>query len=215
MKRIPIIPGEYYHVYNRGVDKRIIFEEKADLRLFLSYFKKLNTKEALGGLRKMKFSKVRGSTSSEGGLVEIIAFCLNPNHFHLILSPLVDGGVQKFMQRIGTGYTMYFNEKYKRSGSLFQGKYKIKHIKTNEYLLYLGAYVNLNYVVHGYKEEDLYASSLMEYVSHETSKSFTTPAIIRDQYQSGEEYRLDALEVVRSIYQKRQDDLRFNDILLD
>ncbi len=214
MKRIALIPGEYYHIYNRGVDKRTIFQDKNDLALILSYLKKFNTIESFGGLRKLRF-KGRGSTSHSDGLVEIIAFCLNPNHFHMILKPLVEGGIEKFMQKIATGYTMYFNEKYERSGSLFEGRYKAKHINSNEYLLYLGAYVNLNYMVHGYTENDLYESSWPEYVSHETKTKITNPDIILDQYINIEDYRENSLALVRVIADKRINDKNLDSLLFE
>jgi len=93
---------------------------------------------------------------------------LNQNHYHFILEPLVDDGIQKFMHKLSTGYTNYFNEKYKRNGSLFQGKYKAVHINSDEYLLHLSVYVNLNYKVHRSLNkkwmENLPISSFDEYI---------------------------------------------------
>jgi len=77
-------------------------------------------------------------------LVEIIVYCLNPNHYHIILRQVSEGGVSKFMLKLSSGYSSYFNKKNKRSGSLFQGRFKAVHIDSNEYLLYLSAYVNKN-----------------------------------------------------------------------
>ncbi len=83
-----------------------------------------------------------------GKLVDFIAYCINPNHYHFILRQLVDGGLSRFMQKFGGGYTQYYNKKNQRSGVLFQGTFKSIHINSNEYLLYLSAYVNLNNKVH-------------------------------------------------------------------
>ena len=77
-------------------------------------------------------------------LVSIGAFCLMPNHFHLLIKERVDNGVSKFMQKLQTAYTMYFNKKNDRNGSLFQGTFKAKHVTKDEYLKYLFAYINLN-----------------------------------------------------------------------
>ena len=74
-------------------------------------------------------------------LVEIVAYCLNPNHYHLIVKQISEKGIERFMQKIGTGYTNYFNKRYERSGALFQGKFKSIHIDSNEYLLHLSVYV--------------------------------------------------------------------------
>ena len=77
-------------------------------------------------------------------LVDIHSFCLMPNHFHLILQQRAEGGITKFMRKLGTGYTMYFNEKYQRIGVLFQGKFKAIPITSDEYLLHLSRYIHLN-----------------------------------------------------------------------
>ena len=82
-------------------------------------------------------------------MVEIIAFCLNPNHYHLLLKQKRDKGVEKFMHRLGTSYTKYFNQKNDRSGALFQGRFKASHIKSNAMLLYMSVYVNCNSEIHG------------------------------------------------------------------
>jgi len=219
MKRITIIPEEYYHVYNRGVDKRSIFQDKQDLALFLSQIKKFNTGKSYGGIKELNRiqSSSRGPTSADDEkLVEIVAFCLNPNHFHFIIKPLVFGGLERFMQRVCTGYAMYFNEKNNRSGALFQGRYKIKHINTNEYLLYLGSYVNLNYLVHGLDpQKDLTISSWGEFVSHETSNSIVNPHIILGQYQNKEDYRNSSLSLVSEIAQRRREDVLLESMLLE
>jgi putative transposase len=77
-------------------------------------------------------------------LVAIGAYCLMPNHFHLYVTPLVEGGVSKFMQRVLTAYTMFFNERHKRSGVLFQGAFKAEHAETDRYARYLFSYIHLN-----------------------------------------------------------------------
>ncbi len=81
-------------------------------------------------------------------LVEIICYCLNPNHFHLLFKQLAENGTSKFMQKLGTGYTNFFNEKYNRSGVLFQGKFKAVEILSDDQLLYVSAYVNGNAEIH-------------------------------------------------------------------
>jgi putative transposase len=90
--------------------------------------------------------------SSPANLVEIICYCLNPNHYHFVLKQIIEGGISEFMKRISGGYTNYFNTKYQRSGSLFQGPFKAIHIDSNEYLLWLSAYVNANAQIHNITE---------------------------------------------------------------
>jgi putative transposase len=142
--------GEYYHVFNRGVDKRDIFLDKSDFERFLLTMREFNNKEPIGGLHMLQYMK--GGIDEEYGapepLVNIICYCLNPNHFHLVLEQIAERGVERFLQRIGTGHTKYFNARHSRSGALFQGRFKVAHITTNEYLLHVSVYVNLNDRVH-------------------------------------------------------------------
>ena len=192
-RKVKFVEGEYYHIYNRGVDKRNIFSDKSDLKRFLQSMKEFNTKDPIGSLYEKSFVKEKlGGSSSK--LVQFIAYCLNPNHYHFILTPLVEKGIEKFMQRLGTGYTMYFNERNKRSGSLFQGKFKSKHINSNEYLLQASSYVNLNnYDKKGTIKKSLNASSWLEYIQS-NNVSFCEKSIVLGQFESKKEYEKFALE---------------------
>ena len=80
----------------------------------------------------------------ENLLVYIGAYCLMPNHFHLVLTEIEEGGVSKFMQKLSTAYSMYYNTKYQKTGSLFQGKFKSEYANNDRYLKYLFSYVHLN-----------------------------------------------------------------------
>lgn len=165
---------QYYHVYNRGTDKREIFSNAKDYDRFLETIRFVNNKETLTGLsdHKRRISQIRpfGSVATDPkgllGLVEIICYCLNPNHYHFILKQLADGGIPLFMGKLSNSYTKYFNIKYKRSGSLFQGPFKSVHIDSNEYLLHLSAYINGNNFIHGYHKDmtDWPYSSFLDYI---------------------------------------------------
>ena len=148
MRKVIFVQKEYYHIYNRGVEKRNVFMNPKDLGRFLKSIKEFNTTNLIGSIAEKARRNTRELSSRFGKLVNIIAYCLNQNHFHFILEPVAENGIEKFMHRLATGYTNYFNEKYKRSGALFQGRYKAKHISSNEYLLHLGVYVNLNNLIH-------------------------------------------------------------------
>lgn len=156
-RKIQFITDEYYHVYNRGVDKRMIFSDAGDYSRFLTAMSDFNSsmlrEERLFRSRTPKL-EFDSAPLFANELVEIVCYCLNPNHFHLIIKQKQDGGIVSFMQKIGTGYTNYFNIKQKRSGALFQGKFKAIHIDSNAYLLYLSAYVNLNYFIHMQSEKN-------------------------------------------------------------
>lgn len=174
MRKISLAEGEFYHIYNRGTDKRTIFSDEQDFARFLQSMTEFNIPSPIGSLYQNSFRekqlrseapKYKKADEREGQLVEIIAYCLNPNHFHLILKQVSDKGIAKFMQKVGTGYTNYFNHKYERTGSLFQGVFKAIHIDSNEYLLHVSAYVNLNFRVHQLRSEaPKYRSSWGEYV---------------------------------------------------
>ena len=134
------VKGEFYHVYNRGTDKRIIFLNGLDYQRFILLLHVLNTNKSLkirDLLKKNSFNELL-KTKNEEPLVAIGAYCLMPNHFHLLLTPLAEDGISKFMLKLQTSYSMYFNIKNKRSGGLFQGVFKSQHIR------YMYPYIHLN-----------------------------------------------------------------------
>ena len=140
MRKIEYEIGEIYHIFNRGVDKRKIFSNQKDLNRFFESMIAFNSVKPIGSLFEQGFQKEK----IKKPLVDIIAYNLLPNHFHLILREIREGGISEFMKRLAGGYTWYFNNKNKRSGVLFQSTFKGKHIDSNEYLLHVSVYVNLN-----------------------------------------------------------------------
>jgi REP element-mobilizing transposase RayT len=145
---------EYYHCYNRGVDKRIVFNDAQDFNYFIKSLTVYNSHLSLGKLR------LYSSLPPKDGLVDVVAYCLLPNHFHLILKERSEKGISNFMKKVGTGYSMYFNKKYKRSGALFQGVFKSKFIKSDQDLRQLIAYVSNNNIVHDIADVKKYRSML-------------------------------------------------------
>jgi len=145
-RKVAFTQGEYYHVYNRGVDKRVIFPSVMDYKRFILLLKILNTTEnvVVRDLFKTKTYEEIMSQKTDDPIVAIGVYCLMPNHFHILITPLVKNGVEKYMQKLQTAYTMYFNNKNERSGSLFQGTFKSQHLDTDEYLRYLYSYIHLN-----------------------------------------------------------------------
>ncbi|HAT67990.1 MAG: hypothetical protein A2481_03045 [Candidatus Yonathbacteria bacterium RIFOXYC2_FULL_47_9] len=133
---------EFYHIYNRGTDKRDIFLDTNDRLRFMKLLYLCNSEKAINFREIPKgraFVHERGET-----LVDIGAYCLMSNHFHLLVREKVEGGITKFMGKLSTGYSMYFNKKNERSGALFEGRFKAKHADTDEYLKYLFSYIHLN-----------------------------------------------------------------------
>lgn len=218
-RKIPFINGEFYHIYNRGVDKRDIFSDKYDLFRFFQSMDNFNIVEPIGSIYENTFKKL-GSPTPKSKLVNFICYCLNLNHYHFILEQISDKGIEKFMQRIGTGYTNYFNEKNRRSGSLFQGKFKSNHIDSNEYLLHLSAYINLNNKVHqlGSSTPKMMKSSWNEYMDNYTTQSsqyFCKKDIILGQFNTVDEYKIFAEEALEGIIKKRGEDKKLESLLLE
>ena len=206
MRKHKFVIGEYYHIYNRGVDKRETILDQHDLHRFLESMEEFNNIEPIGSIFELSFvkNKLGTPTTKLKKLVSIIAYCVNPNHFHFLITPLVEKGIEKFMQKIG-GYTRYFNEKHKRNGALFQGKFKSKHIADNRYLLHLSAYINMNNRNSlGTPTTKLSKSSLEEYVQIENKKGICDTEIILGQFENKKEYLQFALESWKNIQERKK-----------
>lgn len=145
--------GGYYHLYNRGVEKRTIFLDKQDYSVFLSYLKEyLMPKDEKGLLEKL----ADPDTSSTGknkilkllrmnnfaDEITLLAYCLMPNHFHFFIKQKSAGSIDKFMNSLGTRYSMYFNRKYDRVGSLYQDVYKAVSVVNESQFVYLSKYIH-------------------------------------------------------------------------
>ncbi|MEX2028231.1 MAG: transposase [Candidatus Curtissbacteria bacterium] len=137
-----------YHVYNRGVEKRKIFEDDQDYKVFLHYLKRYLTDED---------DEVRPRWKKElSQRVSLLAYCLMENHFHLLVKQTTKDAVTIFMRCMSNAYTKYFNEKYDRIGPLFQGKFKAVLVDNDDYLLHLTRYIHLNPLGHkGLTRSDL------------------------------------------------------------
>lgn len=225
-RKTPFVNGEFYHIYNRGVDKRNIFSDTDDLDRFFKSMNEFNTIEPIGSLYENSFKSTQlgGSTAKLGGknkLVNFICYCVNPNHFHFILEQFTDGGISEFMKRLSGGYTWYFNNKYKRNGSLFQGKFKSIHVDSNEYLLHLSAYVNLNDRVHqlGGRTAKLMdsRSSWKEYLGKigGNTENFCKKDIILDQFDDVAEYKTFAESSLRDIIERKNSKKELEGLLLE
>lgn len=127
----------YYHIYNRGLNKQNVFIDTADYAVFLNLLKRYLSSEPV------KDSKDRQYESLHGQL-ELLAFCLMPNHFHILIFQKDGEVMTKLLRAISISYTMYFNKKYKRSGPLFQERFKASLIDRDEYLLHISRYIHLN-----------------------------------------------------------------------
>ena len=152
--------GEYAHIYNRGNRKQDIVKNDKDSWRFIQALRFFNDSySSTHILRQLSTPSVDSAESvfkmgwpkdwpEKDPLVKILCYCLAPNHFHLLLKAIREGGISKFMQKMGNGYTKYFNIKYKEVGRVFQGPYKIKIVGNNQvYLEYLSAYIQVKNVL--------------------------------------------------------------------
>lgn len=147
MRKQKLVSDNIYHIFNRGVEKRDVFIEDRDYLRFISglgLFNDVNPAYNVGFKLKKSTIDSENQYISEKKLVDVLAFCLMPNHFHLLLRQKEEGGISKFMNKIGVGYTNYFNLKYKRVGPLFQGAFKAVLIEKESQFLYMPYYIHLN-----------------------------------------------------------------------
>ena len=149
-RNTPFVQGEMYHIYNRGTEKRSIFLSDTDRDRFQLLLYIANSPNPVHfsnllylyqGLPLIEIYK--GYDIGER-LVDIGAYCLMPNHFHILLRERTENGISKFMLKLSTAYSMYFNKKNERSGALFQGAFKSKHVGDEAYLNWLFSYIHLN-----------------------------------------------------------------------
>lgn len=148
------VNGEFYHIVNRAIEGRNLFQQVADYFRFIFCLYELNDKNIVDMRLRINQRKARNHKNYEGltfvdsreALVEIIVFCLMPNHYHLLIKQLKDNGISLFMKKLGDSYVGYFNEKYKRKGrgSIFQGHFKAVHIKTQKQFMNVICYVFTN-----------------------------------------------------------------------
>lgn len=168
-RKIPFTNGYIYHIYNRGCEKRRIFESRSDYLRFLkllSYYQFEGPKPKLSYFLNLDTQAHKPVLNKK--IVEILVFCLMPNHFHLTLRQLEDGGITEFMSKISNGFTKYFNIKQDRVGPLFQGEFKSVLIQTDEQLLHLSRYIHLNPVASFIVQDpkDYEWSSYKEYIQN-------------------------------------------------
>jgi len=152
MQKPSFVENQIYHIYNRGVEKRKVFMDDKDRFRFIHDLFEFNDQDSVLNVayyfnpKSMEvehqyFEKQRKPRKL---LVEILIFALMPNHFHLLLKQKRGGGIVKFMQKLGTGYTNYFNKKYKRVGGLFQGRFKAVLVSEEAHFIHLPFYIHTN-----------------------------------------------------------------------
>ncbi len=147
MKKSILANDQIYHIYNRGVDKRDVFMDNQDYLRFIHNLFEFNDR-ALISNNGYYFDSSNSNKMTERKprqlLVNILIFTLMPNHFHLLVQQKEENGIIKFMQKLGTGYAMYFNKKYDRVGGLFQGRFKAVLVNKDSHFIHLPFYIHAN-----------------------------------------------------------------------
>ncbi len=218
IRKINFTNGEFYHVFNRGVEKRSIFLESEDYLRFIHDLYEFNDEDAVINNsfffdKNYRFpSSIVKPRKKRKLLVEIICFCLMPNHWHLLLRQLKDNGITLFMKKLG-GYATYFNKKYERVGSLFQGRFKALHINNDEYLTHLSRYIHINSVElvepdwkeTGVKDlqkvlnflESYRWSSCMDYIGKKNFPSVISKDFLNSYFKNSEDHRNFIIDILR------------------
>lgn len=143
---IPFANGEYYHLYNRGLEKQNLFASNREYSRFIKaifYYQIQSPKPKFSMRNGPKMFPIDASKK----IVDILCYCLMPNHFHLLVRQIQEGGISEFMRKISESTTKYRNTKHNRQGPLFQGAFKAVHIETDEQLIHVSRYIHLNPLV--------------------------------------------------------------------
>ena len=199
-RTLPLVNHEYYHIYNRGVAKQPIFTSVRHYQRFLKTLLYYQLRQE--PVRFSQFDPQKHLIDTTQRRVEIICYCLMPNHFHLLLRQTQDGGISEFISKFTNSYTKYYNTKELRVGTLLQGVFKAVHLGTEEQLLHLSRYIHLNPVT-GFivrRLADYRWSSYPEYIGL-VPTNFCQKEVVLNQFASVDAYRSFVLD--QADYAKR------------
>lgn len=212
-RKVVFANDEIYHVFNRGVEKRPTFTDKRELDrsiITLDFYRFANLPLKLSrflNLPEVERSKLKQTLDSFEKLVEVICYCLMPNHFHFLLKQRTDVGISTFTANFTNSYTKYFNTKHERIGPLFQGLFKAVHIESDEQLIHVSRYIHLNpvssYLIEPEELENYKWSSFPEYMGL-SNKNISNPKLVSDLFPSKEKYKqfvLDQVDYARKLEQ--------------
>lgn len=202
---------ELYHVFNRGVDKRDVVLDDSDRARFVHDLYAFNNADIVFHVSQPVRSR-ETAVDKRKLLVHIHAFCLMKNHYHLILSGAQENGVPHFMQKLNMGYTKYFNERYDRTGTLWQGKYKKVLVGNDAHYMYLPYYIHLNPLdfvtpewrdgkVHNVKEalaslNEYRWSSHLDYLGKKNFPSVIEKKLMADVFGSPARYEKELIDII-------------------
>lgn len=212
-RKVVFAQNEVYHVFNRGVEKRPTFTDKRELDrgiLTLDFYRFANLPLKLSrflNLSEIERSKLAHTIESLEKVVEIVCYCIMPNHFHFLLKQKIEGGISVFMANFTNSYTKYFNTKHERVGPLFQGLFKAVHIESDEQLIHVSRYIHLNpvtsFLIKLEELKNYQWSSYPEYIGL-SSKNIANPELVLNLFPSREKYKqfvLDQADYARKLEQ--------------
>lgn len=198
-RKVPLVAGEIYHVFNRSIARQPIFKTKSDYQRFIdvvnyyryqklplrfSHFKRLTEEQ------KEQFIQI--NFKNDRVILEILAFCVMPNHFHFLLRPRTDSAISDFMRYVQNSYSTFFNTKNERSGSLVQAMFKAVRIESDEQLNHVSRYIHLNpvsaHIINIDKIDDYEWSSYKNYVSDKGYPFINTEEVL-SHFKSKKEYK--------------------------
>lgn len=209
MQRPKFINGKLYHLYNRGTDKRKVFLDDQDYFRFIHNLFEFNDTEPAKNIyyksHEIRTHKIDEEKRARKLIVKIHVFCLMPNHFHLLLEQVRDGGIKEFIRKLCLGYALYFNKKYERVGVLFQGRFKSVLVENDSYFLHLPYYLHANPLdlemkewrnrkLKDYKKaleflKNYRWSSFSDYVGRENFPSVTQRDFLNEFYEGPRNYQ--------------------------
>lgn len=212
MANPPFVNNSFYHIYNRGVEKRNIFMDKWDHMRYLEtldFYRKSPAPMKLSDFRRgmVKLKKIENQTD----LIKIYCYCLMPNHFHLLVQQLADGGISEFLRKVADSYTRYFNTKHDRVGSLFQGVFKAKLIEKDKFLLQVSKYIHRNSFTLDEWEGRVYPYSSYSYYLSREPHSFCNIDFILSYFSKNKPY----LNYQSFIEEAEMDDSTLFELLID
>lgn len=216
-RKVVLAPQQIYHIFNRGVASLPIFLDfKAHQRFLrlVDYYRFSNTPFSFSQLMSMsreeRESVLVGLKEKNAIHVEILAYCLMPNHFHFLLKQITDKGISVFMTNLQNSYVKYFNIKNERAGPLFQSMFKGVRIENDEQLLHVSRYIHLNpstaYIVEPEDLEDYKWSSLNDYFSNSNNFSFVKSEPVLSFFRKKEDYEKFILD--QADYQRKLDKIK-------
>jgi putative transposase len=186
------INGKIYHLYNRGVAKQKIFRDANDYQRLLdnfAYYLDAELKTRISMVDRKKLIEIL-SNKPKKPMVSIISFCLMPNHFHLIVKQLKDGGISQFLKDALNSYSRYYNTKYERVGPIFQGRFKSVTVEDDDQLIHLSRYIHINpYIANLIEKPEFYEWSSCKLFIKNTKNRLSSPEIVLDIIGSPEQYK--------------------------